>query len=56
MNCGADDSCADVILRITKANMDLIVRGKKNHEYRKYELEADVQTIWLYVDETEAIQ
>jgi hypothetical protein len=38
----------DAVLAIKKDFMDLIAAGKKNHEYRTYEMRETVERIWLY--------
>lgn len=56
MVCGPLDSRHDVILRIQKTHADNIASGDKNHEFRKYKLDADVNKVWLFIDEKKEIQ
>lgn len=55
MLCGEDDSPADVILRIDKDKADLIVAGRKNHDFRYFLLDEEVKRIWLYINQDKAV-
>lgn len=43
-------SRTDVILPMTNDYMQQIVRGEKNHEFRRYRLAPSVQRIWFYLN------
>lgn len=41
-------SITDVFMSIEAKDADNIARGRRSHEYRKYELPKTVERIWLY--------
>jgi len=39
----------DIVLAIREEHMNNIAKGIKNHEYRKYLINKDIQRMWFYV-------